>query len=159
MSVYEFVSRTERINVFCDTREGLMKTRSTASTPPSDSQSQLITEYTKQIDGIKRALRNTAQSPVQAASSNFAFDYKYVQVANAMISVMKYVKKLQPGVQVEGFINTLKNNYDLLVKRDVMKFPRLETKIKIQRLRLPESSNTQLTNSNEDVSTFQKFTE
>ena len=160
MSVYELMSRAELINAFRDAQKGLMETRSTASTPPSDSQSKLIAEYTKQIDEIKCALQNTAQSPVPAASSNTAVDYKYVQVANSMISAMKDVKKLQPGVQVEGFINTLKNNYDLLVKPDVSAFPRLETEfIKQARLRLAESYNTQLTNSNEDVSTFEKFVE
>ena len=52
---------------------------------------------------------------------------------------MKYVKKLQRGVQVEGFINTLKNNYDLPVKPNVSLFPRLETEfIKQARPRLAE---------------------
>ena len=160
MSVYEFLSRSELLTAFRDAQKGLMESRAAAANTPTENESKLIAEYAKQVEDIKEALRATASTASQTSAGTSNVDYKYVQIANSMISAMKEVKKLQPGVQVEGFINTLKNNYDLLVKPDVTAFPRLETEfIKQARLRLAESYNTQLTNSNEDVSTFPKFIE
>ena len=159
MSAYEFLNRSELVSAFRDAQKSLIESRAAASDTPTSSETKLIAAYAKEVEDIKKALQKTSsmESPAQ---NNNGVDYKYVQVANSMISAMKDVKKLQPGVQVEGFINTLKNNYDLLVKPDLALFPRLETEfIKQARLRLAESYNTQLTNSREDVSTFEKFVE
>ena len=158
MSSYEFLTRSELVAAYRDAQKSLIESRAAASATPTDAQSKLIAEYSKEVEELKQALGSS--TPTSQPQSSNGVDYKYVQIANSMISAMKDVKKLQPGVQVEGFINTLKNNYDLLVKPDLTTFPRLETEfIKQARLRLAESYNTQLTNSKEDVSTFDKFIE
>ena len=124
-----------------------MESLQAVASTPTENESRHIAEYTKQVEDIKEALRTIASKASQTSPRIFNVDYKHVQISNSIISEMKEVKKLQQGAQGKGFINTSKNNYDLLVKPDITAFPQLEIEfIKQERLWLAESHNSQLTN-------------
>ena len=153
---YNIFTRAELITMLKETNAELTKLQATEAVKPDAVNKQMITSLTTKSEDIRSAIISTQANTQSTFTSQQ--DYNFIQLASTMASAVKDVKRLEPGIPAEDFIGSLRNVYDLLVKPEVSRHPRLEIEfLKQARLRMSETYNTQLSNSGVQITTFEEF--